>query len=157
MQIPHFLIHSIFPRNIVVTVISDRDLLTQPEIVSVFRSHYGVRNILFSENIRKPLEKRTTSTLTRHGSTTSQWTSRGIDALKITPDSDIWLKGFSPRIPDILPFNADTTFSDSFNISKEYCCLLEEMFAIGPNMTIPFNQISLSGVIFSASIPLLVH
>jgi BTB/POZ domain-containing protein 1/2 len=75
------------------TVISDRDLLTQPEIVSVFRSHYGVRNIFFSENIRKPLKKRTTSTLTRHGSTTSPWTSRGIEALKITPDSNIWLKG----------------------------------------------------------------
>jgi BTB/POZ domain-containing protein 1/2 len=75
------------------TVISDIDLLTQPEIVSVFRSHYGVRNIFFSENIRKPLKKRTTSTLTRHGSTTSPWTSRGIEALKITPDSNIWLKG----------------------------------------------------------------
>lgn len=37
------------------TVISDADLLTLPEIVSVFRSHYGVPNIFFSNEIRKPL------------------------------------------------------------------------------------------------------
>ena len=84
---------SLVEKEYFATVISDIDLLTQPEIVSVFRSHYGVHNIFFSENIMKSLKKRTTSTLTRHGSTTSPWTSRGIEALKSTPDSDIWLKG----------------------------------------------------------------
>lgn len=84
---------SLVEKEYFATVISDIDLLTQPEIVSVFRSHYGVHNIFFSENIRKSLKKRTTCTLTRHCSTTSPWTSRGIEALKITPDSYIWLKG----------------------------------------------------------------
>ena len=87
-------------------VIADTDLLSEPEMLSVFRSHYGVHNIFFSEIIRKPLKKRQTNTLTRHVSVNLPWTSRGIEALKITPSSNIWLTG-------IVMFGPTTDMSSS--------------------------------------------
>jgi hypothetical protein len=52
--------------------------------------------------------------------TSKSFTTRAYDvcALRYT-GREINVFRLSPRIPDILPFNADITFSASFNISKE--------------------------------------
>ncbi|XP_063410022.1 BTB/POZ domain-containing protein 3-like [Mytilus trossulus] len=69
--------------------VSHTGILTLPEIVNVFRSHYGEKSDLFVEKTRVPLSKRVTHTFTRHATRRHGWTARGVDALSIESDKNI--------------------------------------------------------------------
>ncbi|CAC5401246.1 BTBD3_6 [Mytilus coruscus] len=73
--------------------VSHTGILTLPEIVNVFRSHYGEKSDVFVEKTRVPLAKRVTHTFTRHASRRSGWNARGVDALDVESDKDIWANG----------------------------------------------------------------
>ncbi|VDI31961.1 speckle-type POZ protein [Mytilus galloprovincialis] len=73
--------------------VSHTGILTLPEIVNVFRSHYGEKSDLFVEKTRVPLSKRVTNTFTRHAARRSGWTASGVDSLGFESDKNIRING----------------------------------------------------------------
>ncbi|CAC5375762.1 unnamed protein product [Mytilus coruscus] len=74
-------------------------LLTSDEMVSIYRSHFGVISKTFSCGLRAPVSKRQTYTVNRYEQITGPMRTAGIQSLIFLSNKEIWLKGVNIFLP----------------------------------------------------------
>ncbi|XP_052097602.1 BTB/POZ domain-containing protein 6-like [Mytilus californianus] len=78
-------------------------LLTDDEMLCIYKSHFGVVSKTFSSCLRTPVSKRKTYLVNRYSQITGPMGTSGKQSLIFLSDKDVWLKGVVIFLPHVQP------------------------------------------------------